>query len=123
MSITKVLEHLSGCSPEARYVLIRLWVKHSNTLPIKLKVSECAITMAMSRTTTSRAIEELIDGAHIDVKLEANRKGRKSRIFDVSGDLKQKLQNLYHPDAEHREQIRHLFLTRKTELKLDCVNR
>lgn len=119
MPIATMLLHLSGISPQARYVLMKLWLDNRDSLPMGITVQECAQTMAVPRARAGKVLNELIEAGHLETKCMPGHKGRPKRVFDISTKMKSVLHALTPPqphDELHLASIHALLSHRTHEL-------
>ncbi|WP_339649329.1 hypothetical protein [uncultured Marinobacter sp.] len=122
MSTSTLLTNLSGNSPQARYVLMKLWLDKGDKLPIRITVQECAQTMAIPRSRAGKILNELTENGYLESQRLTGEKGRPKRQFNVSPEAGRQLQALK-PTESHEEthlaSIRALLSHRTSNLGAD----
>lgn len=94
MSLSTLLSHLSGLSPQARYALMKLWLENRDSFPLRLSVQDCARDLAMPRARAGKVINELIEKGHIEPDYSFGQRGRPKRFIDISAATKGMLSKL-----------------------------
>lgn len=116
MSTAKLLSHLSGLSPQARYALMKMWLENGHSLPLRLSVQDCARHMAIPRARAGKVINELIAAGHIKPDYRTGQRGRPKLFIDICAATTEVLRNLTptNPgDVLHLESA-HRLLTHRT---------
>lgn len=102
MTISTLLAHLLDISPQARYVLMKLWLDKGDRLPTGITVQECAQTMAIPRSRAGKILNELTENGFLEPEHFTGERGRPKRHFNVSTETKSQLQALK-PTERHEE--------------------
>ena len=122
MSLTTLLSHLSGLSPQARYALMKLWLENGDSFPLQLSVQDCALDLAMPPARAGKVINELIDTGHIEPDYRFGQRGRPKRFIDISAATTEMLRNLTptHPGRVlHLESVHRLLACRTSDADAD----
>jgi len=123
MSIAKLLSHLSGLSPQARYALMKMWLENGHSLPLRMSVQDCARHMAIPRARAGKVINELIDAGHIEPDYRIGQRGRPKLFIDISAATTEMLRNLTptNPgDVLHLESVHRLLTHRTSDADADA---
>lgn len=122
MSLSTLLSHLSGLSPQARYALMKLWLENGDSFPLQLSVQDCARDLAMPRARAGKVISELIDAGHIEPDYRFGQRGRPKRFINISAATTEMLRNLTptHPGGVlHLESVHSLLAHRTSDADAD----
>jgi hypothetical protein len=118
MSIAKMLSHLSGLSPQARYALMKLWLENGDSFPLQLSVQDCALDLAMPRARAGKVINELIDKGHVEPDYSFGQRGRPKRLINIPAATTEMLGNLtptQSSDVLHLKSIHRLLAHRTSD--------
>jgi len=122
MPTANLLSHLSELSPQARYVLMKLWLESGNSLPLQLSVQDCARHMAIPRARAGKVINELIDAGHIEPDYSLGQRGRPKRFIDIPATTTEMLRNLtprQPEDVLHLDSVQRLLAHRTSDVDAD----
>lgn len=122
MLASKLLSRLSNLSPQARYVLMKLWLENRHSLPLQISVQDCAQQLAIPRARAGKVINELIDKGHLESDYRLGQRGRPKRFIDISMATAEKLRNLTptnHRNTLHLESAHKLLAHRTSNTAAD----
>lgn len=105
-----------GCSPEAKYLAIKIVTLYGEELRRQLRIEDVSIDATLSRSRTSKLMSELVNHGILSVEERSDGPGRPKKIYDVSMDFKRRSACTAAPSSPLKKAVTTLFETNRHKL-------